>query len=106
MVVARAHDADLSGHRSRALTLDLAAAADYLVCMTRGHIDALHDRKLPLGTRPRLLDAEGQDIADPIGQELAVYEECGRQIGQGLEVFLDDLSLPGSGQSAPRCPAT
>jgi protein-tyrosine phosphatase len=105
MMVARANDADLSAHRSRPLTLELAAAADYLVGMTRGHLDALCDRHLKLAARPRLLDAHGEDIADPIGYELAVYEECGRQIGRGVDAFLDDLCLPGSAVSPVPCQA-
>ena len=37
VAVARSYGADLTGHRSRPLAPDLAAQADYLIAMTRGH---------------------------------------------------------------------
>jgi L-threonylcarbamoyladenylate synthase len=94
VAVAQSQGADLSAHRSRPLTPDLVAAADYLVPMTRGHVQALRDHfPRDAQTRPRLLDVHGEDIADPIGHDLAVYEDCGRQIGVGLDALLDELSL-------------
>src|SRR5262249_43971209 len=59
--------ADLSRHRSRPMTPELAAQADYLVAMTRGHVLALTDHFRRPGVRPRLLSAAGEDVPDPIG---------------------------------------
>jgi tRNA threonylcarbamoyl adenosine modification protein (Sua5/YciO/YrdC/YwlC family) len=86
--VARRYGADLSGHHSQPLSGDLAAQADYLIVMTRGHRSALLDRYPRLGARPRLLRPDGADLPDPIGQATPVYEECGEQIWRCLEPLL------------------
>jgi len=91
LTVAAEHGADLAGHRSRPLTAELAAQADYLVAMTRGHLQALNNHFPRLGSRPRLLSPQGDDIADPIGQDRQVYQACGRQIGQYLETLVAEL---------------
>jgi tRNA threonylcarbamoyl adenosine modification protein (Sua5/YciO/YrdC/YwlC family) len=88
--VAGAYGADLSAHRSRPVTPELAAQADYLVGMTRGHLRALADHYARLGAAPRLLDPAG-DIADPIGCEQPVYEECGQQIWHHLEALVAEV---------------
>jgi protein-tyrosine phosphatase len=81
--VARDYGADLSGHVSRPLSPDLAAQADYLVAMTRGHLTALAGG-YP-GARPRLLSPAGEDVGDPIGCERQVYRECAEQIWRSLD---------------------
>jgi protein-tyrosine phosphatase len=94
--VARGYGADLSAHRSQPLTPELAAQADYLVAMTRSHIRAVTDYFSQLGAVPRLLDPAG-DIADPIGCDQPVYDECGQQIWQRLEALVVEL-LPSEAQ--------
>jgi L-threonylcarbamoyladenylate synthase len=89
--VAAEYSVDLSGHRSRPLTPDLAAQADFLVAMTRGHVQALNNHFARLGSRPRLLSPGGDDIADPIGQSKDVYQACGRQIWQALEALAAEI---------------
>jgi protein-tyrosine phosphatase len=89
--VARDHRADLSGHRSRPLTEDLAAQADHLIVMTRGHLQAVQDHFSRLGARPGLLSPDGEDLADPIGQPQPVYHDCARQIRHHLEPFVAGL---------------
>jgi protein-tyrosine phosphatase len=88
--VARAYGADLSAHRSRPLTAELAVRADYLIGMTRSHLRALADLASLSGVQPRLLDPAG-DIADPIGCDQPVYAECGRQIWQHLEPLVEEI---------------
>ncbi len=89
--VARTYGADLSAHRSQPLTPELAARADYLVAMTRGHLHALADHVAHLGVPPRLLDPAG-DIADPIGCDQPVYEACGQQIWNCLESLVAEIA--------------
>jgi protein-tyrosine phosphatase len=89
--VARAYGADLAGHRSQPLTAELAAQADYLVAMTRGHVRALQEQHPRLGVRPRLLSPDGDDVADPIGHDRPVYEECGQQIWRHLEPLVAEV---------------
>ena len=87
----RSSGADLSTHRSRPLTADLVARADYLVAMTGDHLQALAEHYPRPGSRPRLLDPAGHDLADPIGHPTSVYEECGEQIWQHLEPLVAEL---------------
>jgi protein-tyrosine phosphatase len=82
---ARDLGADLSGHSSRPLTPELAAQADFLVAMTRGHLRAVADHFERLGARPRLLCRDGQDVPDPIGGDREVYRQCAAQIVRSLE---------------------
>jgi protein-tyrosine phosphatase len=95
--VARSYGADLSAHHSRPLTPELAERADYLVGMTHSHLRALADHFAPSGVRPRLLDPDG-DIADPIGREQPVYEECGQQIWRHLETLVAEILPPETSQ--------
>ena len=83
---ARSFGADLSAHRSQPLTPDLADRADYILGMTRSHARALTDYFGHLGVSPRLLDPAG-DIADPIGGDQPVYDECSQQIWGHLGGF-------------------
>src|SRR5262249_36861310 len=90
VAVARELGADLSGHKSQPLTLDLLAQTDFLFAMTQAHLHMLAALDLP--QRPILsLLSGGEDIADPIGCSPEVYRECARQIRKYLEARLADL---------------
>jgi tRNA threonylcarbamoyl adenosine modification protein (Sua5/YciO/YrdC/YwlC family) len=91
--VAGAYGADLSSHRTRSLTADLVAQADHVVGMTQGHVHAVAGQFPNLGPRPRLLDPDGGDVADPVGGEHAVYEECAEQLWRHLQRFVAELPL-------------
>ncbi len=102
--VAQSYGADLKEHRSRPLTPQLAAQADYLLAMTASHLQALNAHYRRLGTPPCLLNPAGADLPDPIGCDRSVYEQCGRQIWQDLEPLIDRLqpasAAPANGTSA------
>jgi protein-tyrosine phosphatase len=89
--VGRGLGADLTSHRTRLLSEDLAARADFVVAMTRGHLMALTDHYPRLGARPRLLSASGDDIPDPIGSPREVYQECADQISRNLEPLVAEI---------------
>jgi protein-tyrosine phosphatase len=89
---ATAYGADLSGHASRPLTPELAAQADYLVAMTRGHLMSLAAGFAGVGTRARLLSPAGEDVADPIGGEQQVYRECAEQIWGCLDQLAAEIT--------------
>jgi tRNA threonylcarbamoyl adenosine modification protein (Sua5/YciO/YrdC/YwlC family) len=91
VAVADTHGADLRSHRSRPLTPDLVAQADYLVVMTQGHLQALAAQFRRLRPRARLLSAAGDDVPDPIGGEHDVYQECAQRIWRHLEEFVGQL---------------
>lgn len=82
--VARDYGADLSAHCSQLLMPELAVDADYLVGMTHSHVHAMKEYFGSAIVEPRLLDPSG-DIADPIGGDRTIYDECGRQIWRHLD---------------------
>src|SRR5207245_3582163 len=86
--VARELGADLSGHRSRPLTAELLARADYLFAMTNYHLQVLLAYCAEDGPRPRLLSADSADVPDPIGSERQVYWDCAQQILRHLQACL------------------
>ena len=65
---------DLSGHRSRPVTPELAASADRVYCMAGHHAEALGEIAPGVRSRVRLLDPDG-DVADPVGGPLQQYRE-------------------------------
>jgi protein-tyrosine phosphatase len=76
--------ADLAGHRSRALSRDLATQADCIVAMTRSHLLALAYQYPDSLERCRLLRADGADIGDPLGSDREVYRRCAADIAEHL----------------------
>jgi protein-tyrosine phosphatase len=91
--VAREMGADLSTHRSRSLTADLLAQADYAITMTRGHLLALADHAARLGVQPRQLCPDGEDVQDPVGADQKVYRDCAQQIQRHLEKWVAEIPL-------------
>jgi protein-tyrosine phosphatase len=89
--VATEYGADLAAHRGQPLTVELVAQADYLIAMTRGHVQALNNHYLRLGSRPRLLSPHGDDLSDPIGGDQQVYQACARQIWAYLDRLTAEL---------------
>ncbi len=89
--VAREHGADLSQHQSQPLSLELLAAADHVIAMTRGHLRALTAHTTDGGGTLRLLMADGSDVADPIGGPGEVYRACAEQIRRALVEWLPQM---------------
>ncbi len=88
VAVARARGADLGGHASQPLTIDMLLQADRIFAMTTGHLRMLQG--VPYIT-PRLLSPNGEDIPDPIGGTPEVYEQCARRIVSCLEELVPEL---------------
>jgi protein-tyrosine phosphatase len=86
--------ADLGGHSSRPLNVELVSQADYLITMTLGHQIAVSARYGQYGPDPQLLDPEGNDINDPVGLDREVYRDCAGQIQKHLERFVAELPIP------------
>lgn len=83
--------ADLSRHRSQALSYETLANADFIFAMTHSHLRLLKDLQVDVGPQPRLLSRAGDDVADPIGGPPEIYEECARQIHAYLRDLLPEL---------------
>jgi len=84
---------DLSRHRSRPLTVELIHQADVIFTMTRSHTQAVvalvpsaSDKTLPLNPE--------NDIEDPIGGDVALYQALARQLHSLVETRLAEHSLP------------
>lgn len=83
---------DLSSHRSRQFSRELAAEADLIVPMTSGHRAAALSLFPEFAGKVRMLSPSG-DIADPFGGSLEVYRACFMEMKGHLEnLFLDLIS--------------
>lgn len=85
VLAAKEYGADISGHRSRALTQYLLEDTDLFVCMTQSHV-LLLAQYVP-SEKIRLL-AGG--VSDPFGGDLEVYRRCAAQIASGLETLIQE----------------
>src|ERR1041384_4652210 len=104
---------DISTHRSRHLTADVVAQADYIFGMTHSHVDAIillypqaAEKTFLLREFDETLDAYENDISDPIGGSYDVYCNCRDQIEQGIAAmlkFIEQTSVA-SGTSNPQRP--
>src|SRR4051812_130370 len=101
---------DISLHRSRHLTSDVVAQADYIFGMTHSHVDAIMilypqaaEKTFLLREFDETLDTYENDICDPIGGSLDTYRACRDQIEQGIVSmmkFIDQTTSTGSSQSS------
>ncbi len=84
VALAAEYGCDLSGHASQPLTSELLQQADYVFTMTRRHADFILSDHPELAAKVRPLDAQGQDITDPIGAGAEGYRRCAEQIRRAL----------------------
>ena len=91
--VVRTRGGSLDEHASRKAAPDLVRHADHIIAMTADHLDILLDQIPEVAHRSRLLDANGDDIADPVGCDLPTYHRTAREIEANLARLLDDLGL-------------
>jgi L-threonylcarbamoyladenylate synthase len=83
---------DISGHRSRALTIHLIEHSDLIFAMTRGHREAIVEMCPEAASKCSLL-AVGADIPDPIGQSQMVYDNCAERIDKAIMERIDEMIL-------------
>ena len=98
---------DIYSHRSRHLTADVVAQADYIFGMTHSHVDAIMllypqaaEKTFLLREFDETLDAFENDISDPIGGSYEVYRNCRDQIEQGIASmlkFIEQTTVPSGG---------
>lgn len=102
---------DISRHRSRMLTAELVRKADYIFGMTHSHVDAIMllypqaaEKTFLLREFDDTLDSFENDISDPIGGSLEVYQNCRDQIEQGIASmmrFIEQTAVIQPHQSVP-----
>src|SRR6188508_370374 len=102
---------DINGHRSRHLTADLVAQADYIFGMTHSHVDAIMllypqaaEKTFLLREFDETLDAYENDISDPIGGSYEIYCNCRDQIEQGIASMLNFIEQTSAAGAAPQTP--
>jgi glycine hydroxymethyltransferase len=98
---------DISFQRSRMLTSELVAQADYIFGMTHSHIDTVTllyphaaEKTFLLREFDDTLELFEKDISDPIGGSYDIYLDCRDQIEQGIASILRFIEQgePGMGQ--------
>ena len=85
---------DITKLRSNMITAELVEEADYILGMTRSHVDAVNamfpssvEKTFLLREFDETLDPYEQDVADPIGGSFEIYMHCRDQIEQGILTF-------------------
>jgi len=89
----RAMGLDLSGHRSRPLTVELIHEADVIYAMSRGHARTVAAMVPAAVDRVSTLDPQ-HDIEDPIGGDLSLYTEVANQLKILIEQRLAEGVIP------------
>ena len=84
--------ADLSHHRSRPLTVELIHQADMIFTMSRNHAMAVAALVPSATDKIATLDPRG-DIDDPIGADVAVYQDLAGQLRKLIEQRLHEKTL-------------
>ena len=89
---------DISSHRSRMLTGEMARAADVICGLTRSHVEGIQYLYPETVGRTYLLggfDPDGPgDIPDPIGGPMEGYLVCRDQIQQSIDFMIKHLDEP------------
>lgn len=82
--------ADITAHRSRMLTPDMAQDAHYLVCMTGAHYDRLCE--LFPDCADKVFTLLPEDISDPFGGDLETYRRAAAEIDKGVRSIIERLA--------------
>lgn len=82
--------ADISAHRSRVLTHDMAQSARYLVCMTGAHYDRVCE--LFPDCADKVFTLTQRDVSDPFGGNLETYRRAAAEIDEGVRSIIGRLS--------------
>ncbi len=89
-------NADISKHESQPLTESLIEKSDLILTMTASHLKKVREfshaesKSYLLKNFPER-DPVGDEVEDPIGQELARYNETFLEIGECLGQHLDEI---------------
>ena len=95
-------DVDMSGHRSRTLTIPMVEDADLIFAMEHFQLEEILRRAPSAKDKAYLLkpyglptaDAEGNpNIPDPIGKPLEVYEVCYSEIRAAVDRVAKSLGV-------------
>ncbi|HSE19507.1 MAG TPA: hypothetical protein VLB46_20760 [Pyrinomonadaceae bacterium] len=93
--VLRSLSVPVEPHAARNLTPELAAEAELIFCMTKAHRKVVVEMLPQAAGKTFCLSAE-TDIDDPIGNGMAAYVDCARQIQRLVQLRLNELGLAGA----------
>ncbi|MBI4580940.1 MAG: threonylcarbamoyl-AMP synthase [Planctomycetes bacterium] len=82
---------DISDHRSQPLTVEQVNRADYILTMTRRHLECV--KALAGHAEPRVRQLDDEDIEDPIGGTRPDYVQCADRIEGALRRRLQEVAL-------------
>lgn len=85
IVAARERGVSLDGHRSQPVTVTLIEDSNLVFVMTDSHRTLLVEWAPDAEGRIVKMDAEGNDVRDPMFGPLEVYRECIQKIEAGLD---------------------
>ncbi len=92
--VLQSRGVDFSGHRARGVTREMLLAADVILTMEGGHKEALLSEFPDIAGKIFLLTelvGKNRDIIDPMGGEMADFEDTAREIEKILNASLDRI---------------
>lgn len=84
------HEVDLSGHASRAVTLELVEEATDIYTMTESHLAAMLANFPEHADKIRLVTCytDNRNISDPIGCGQAAYNNVARQLTDAIRAII------------------
>jgi len=91
-VMAKRH-LDLSLHESQPVSETLIQSADLILTMTQSHKQALLNYFPQAVGRTHVLSGNGEDVADPIGGSVEIYQECATQIQEYVDQWARQIQL-------------
>ena len=80
--------ADLSGHRARQFTAEMADGADEILVMSVAHLRRVREIAPEAGDKAALLRPDGAEVDDPYGLPVEVYRATRDEITAALEARL------------------
>jgi len=83
---------DLRSHRSRGLTREIVARADFVLAMTGSHLDRAKELSPENAGRMELIDPSG-DVPDPIGGPVEVYRATAERLRTVIEARFQELGV-------------
>ncbi len=83
---------DISTHKPKPLTKEVAHRADYIYAMTSAHREAVTHIAPSAADRVSVLSGKG-DISDPFGGSQETYEACAKAIEEALRARMQEVTL-------------
>ncbi len=89
----------MGAHQSSVLTREMITQADEIYGLTASHVAAIRAIDPNAGSKIMLLDPDGRDVPDPIGQSQSVYDQTAKRLRELIERRLSEhrQTVPGEG---------